>query len=99
MNCIKNAGFVYFCAGSGEGCQWQALPSPVQCEETATQTRDLPVTGGKTLMLAPGPPFNFPKKVQMKKNICYTPYLCTRKLNELLLPVIELTKKHLIEID
>ena len=31
------------CAGSGEGCQWQALPSPVQCEETATRTRDLPV--------------------------------------------------------
>ena len=23
-------------AGSREGCQWQALPSPVQCEETAT---------------------------------------------------------------
>ena len=45
------------CAGSGEGCQWQALPSHVQCEETATQTRDLPVTGGKTLPLAPGPPF------------------------------------------
>ena len=44
-------------AGSEEGCQWQALPSPVQCEETATQTRDLPVTGGKTLPLAPGPPF------------------------------------------
>ena len=40
------------CAGSGEGCQWQALPSPVQCEETATRTRDLPVTGGKTLPLA-----------------------------------------------
>jgi hypothetical protein len=36
------------------GCQWQALPSPVQCEETATRTRDLPVTGGKTLPLAPG---------------------------------------------
>jgi hypothetical protein len=45
------------CAGSGEGCQWQALPSPVQCEETATRTQDLPVTGGKTLPLAPGPPF------------------------------------------
>jgi hypothetical protein len=45
------------CAGSGEGCQWQALPSPVQCEETATRTRDLPVTGGKTLPLAPGPPY------------------------------------------
>ena len=45
------------CAGSGEGCQWQALPSPVQCEETVTRTRDLPVTGGKTLPLAPGPPF------------------------------------------
>ena len=45
------------CAGSGEGCQWQALPLPVQCEETATRTRDLPVTGGKTLPLAPGPPF------------------------------------------
>ena len=26
-----------FCAGSGEGCQWQALPSPVQCEETTTR--------------------------------------------------------------
>ena len=46
------------CAGSGEGCQWQALPSPVQCEEIATRTRDVPVTGGKTLPLAPGPPFN-----------------------------------------
>ena len=46
------------CAGSGEGCQWQALPSPVQCEETATRTWDLPVTGGKTLPLAPGPPFS-----------------------------------------
>ena len=42
------------CAGSGEGCQWQALPSPVQCEETVTWTRDLPVTDGKTLPLAPG---------------------------------------------
>ena len=47
------------CARSGEGCQWQAIPSPVQCEETATRTQDLPVTGGKTLPLAPGPPFIF----------------------------------------
>ena len=47
------------CAVSGEGCQWQALPSHVQCEETATRTRDLSVTGGKTLPLAPGPPFTF----------------------------------------
>ena len=39
------------------GCQWQALPSPVQCEETAIRTWDLPVTGSKTLPLAPGPPF------------------------------------------
>ena len=46
------------CAESREGCQWQALPSPVQCEETTTRTRDLPVTGGKTLPLAPDPPFN-----------------------------------------
>ena len=45
------------CAGSGEGCQWQALPSPMQCEETATRTRDLPATDGKTLPLAPGLPF------------------------------------------
>ena len=45
------------CAGFGEGCQWQALPSPVQCEKTATRTRDLPVTGGKTLPLALGPSF------------------------------------------
>ena len=45
------------CAGSGKGCQWQALPSPMQCEETATRTRDLPVTGGKALLLAPGLPF------------------------------------------
>ena len=44
------------CAGSGEGCQWQALPSPVQCEKTATRTRDLPVTGGKTLPLAQARP-------------------------------------------
>ena len=27
------------CAGSGEGCQWQALPSHVQCEETANCMR------------------------------------------------------------
>ena len=45
------------CAGSGERCQWQALPSPVQCEKTATRTQDLPVTGGKALPLAPGVPF------------------------------------------
>ena len=44
--------------GFGEGCQWQALPSPAQCEETTTRTQDLPVTGGKTLPLAPGPPFS-----------------------------------------
>ncbi|XP_066306210.1 uncharacterized protein [Miscanthus floridulus] len=37
------------CAGSGEGCQWQALPTPVQCQETATRTRDLPVTGGSAV--------------------------------------------------
>ena len=43
--------------GFGEGCQWQALPSPAQCEETTTRTQDLPVTGGKTLPLAPGPSF------------------------------------------
>ena len=43
--------------GSGEGRQWQALPLPVQCEETATRTQDLTVTDGKTLPLAPGPPF------------------------------------------
>ena len=36
------------CTGSREGCQWQALPSRVQCEETATQTQDLPVIGSKT---------------------------------------------------
>ena len=47
------------CAGSGEGCQWQVLPSPVQCKETATRTQDLPVTGGKTLPLTPGPPFTY----------------------------------------
>ena len=29
----------------------------MQSEETANQTRDLPITGGKTLPLAPGPPF------------------------------------------
>jgi len=28
-----------------------------QCRESATRTRDLPVTGGKILPLAPGPPF------------------------------------------
>ena len=37
--------------GSREWCEWRALPLPVQCEETATRTWDLPVTGGKTLML------------------------------------------------
>ena len=41
------------CAGSGEGCQWQALPSAVQCEKNTTRTQDLSVTGGKTLPLAP----------------------------------------------
>ena len=45
------------CAGCREMHQWQTLPSPVQCEETVTRTRDLPVTGGKTLPLATGPPF------------------------------------------
>jgi len=45
------------CAGFGEGCQWQVLPSRVQCEETATRTRDLLVTDSKTLPLVPGPPF------------------------------------------
>ena len=45
------------CAGSGEECLWQALPSPVQCEKTTTRTRELLVTGDKTLPLAPGPPF------------------------------------------
>ena len=54
------------CAGSGEGCQWQALPSPLQCEETATRTQDLPVTGGKTLPLALGPPFTFQLLYGMK---------------------------------
>ena len=38
----------------------------MQCEETATRTRDLPVTGGKTLPLAPGPPFK--KFTQNQKN-------------------------------
>jgi len=33
------------CAESKEGCQWQALPSHVQYEETATRTQNLPVTG------------------------------------------------------
>jgi len=39
----------------------------VQCEETATRTRDLPVTGGKTLPLAPGPPFTRQVAALMKK--------------------------------
>jgi len=43
------------CAESRKGCQWQALPSPVQYEETATLTRDLQVIDGKTLPLAPHP--------------------------------------------
>ena len=39
----------------------------MQCEETATRTRDLPVTGGKTLPLAPGPPFKqFLENIQLK---------------------------------
>jgi len=45
------------CAGSGEGCQCQALPSSVQCERTAIRTRNLPVTDDKTLPLASDPPF------------------------------------------
>jgi hypothetical protein len=43
--------------GLGKGVSGKPYPLPVQCEETATRTRDLPVTGGKTLSLAPGPPF------------------------------------------
>jgi len=39
----------------------------VQCEETATRTRDLPVTGGKTLPLAPASPFK--KKIKAKAKI------------------------------
>ena len=31
----------------------------MQCKETATRTRDLPFTDGKTLPLAPDPPFNY----------------------------------------
>ena len=50
------------CAGSGKGCQWQALPSPVQCEKTTTRTRDLPVTDDKTPPLAPSPSFGNKKK-------------------------------------
>jgi len=57
------------CAGSGEGCQWQALPLPMQCEEPAIRTQDLPVTGSKTLPLAPGPPFCSPIK-NKKKRLC-----------------------------
>jgi len=38
----------------------------VQCEETATRTRDLQVTDGKSLPLAPGPPFKF-KIISKKK--------------------------------
>jgi len=61
------------CAGSGEGCQWQALPSLVQCEETATRNQDLPVTGGKTLPLALGPPFDvmlYIVKLYVNPNVC-----------------------------
>ena len=64
--------------GVWEGCQWQALPSPVQCEETVTRTQDLPVTGGKTLPLAPGPPF-FEKKLILLINKLRLPnllYIC-----------------------
>jgi len=46
--------------GLGKGVSGKPYPrlcnAPVQCEET--RTRDLPVTGGKTLPLAPGPPFS-----------------------------------------
>ena len=55
------------CAGSEEGCQWQGLPSPVQCEETVTRTQNLPVTGGKTLPFAPGPPFTKLQQRMMQK--------------------------------
>ena len=47
----------------------KALPSLVQCEETATRTRDLPVIGGKTLPLAPGPPFILVQKLSPKFQI------------------------------
>ena len=57
--------------GKGVSGNWQALPSPVQCKETATRTRDLPVTGGNTLPLAPGPPFVCMKTTLTKFNcIC-----------------------------
>ena len=56
-------------AGSGEGCQWQALSSPVQCEKTATRTRDLPITGDKTLPLAPDTPFKFPTSGNKKIHV------------------------------
>ena len=42
----------------------------MQCEETATRTQDLPVTGGKTLPLAPGPPLKGP---HLNKNIRSVP--------------------------
>ena len=51
--------------GVWEGCQWQSLPSHVQCEETATRTRDLPATGGTTLPLAPGPHILFSKMAKL----------------------------------
>ena len=52
----------------GEKRQWQALPSPVQCEETATRTQNLPVTSGKTLSLAPGTPFTSTINIKTKMN-------------------------------
>ena len=38
-------------AESREGCQWQALPSPVQCEVSVTGTRNLPVTASQVVRL------------------------------------------------
>jgi len=49
----------------------------VQREETATRTRDLPVTDSKTLPLAPGPPFKSTKSRERGKKTMKNSYTTT----------------------
>ena len=73
------------CGVVGEGCQWQALPSSVQCKETTTRTRNLPVTGGKTLPLAPGPHFETKNciPVRILVRLIQFPLICSVRENRL----------------
>ena len=43
--------------GLGKGVSGKPYPRLCNARRPRLETRDLPVTGGKTLQLAPGPPF------------------------------------------